>query len=388
MPPIGIFLLTMLSLSTIYRKMKSNKTFNWSLPSVFLLCLFVATVGSLTVTKNEIAAVGSFIIVVYWGIYQTIVASKGTEKFEQYRWLIIFGGLYNCLLGPVNQWVVQHPVIGFLTGTGLMGDTANPNYGRLVGSGYNPNFTVVLLLLALAFVLAEVLTRMPKKQYKFIGMLLSMLPILSIGVVQTGSRAGFVTMLCIYALLLIRLSRVVFVFGALALLIFMKPILHLIPRYTSIDASYMGRKEIWMNAIEIWSEHPLFGTTQLGFREEYHRLFHLDLPHAHNFFIGYMAEYGLVGIVALLVLVMVTGYHVVQMYLHKRGDMGQLNYFLLGFPIIVCTGLLDEPIYSPQIAIIVIMLMGFWENYSGRIQYVYRARTKGAISGGFWPHAN
>lgn len=379
LPPIGILLLTILSLSTIYRTIKSKKPFNHSVFSLFLLCLFAATVGSVLEMQNGMVMAGSLIVLIYWGIYQTIVTTKGAVRFEQFRWIIIACGLYNCLLGPFNQWVNQYPVIGLLTGTGLMGDTPDPNYARLIGSGYNPNFTVVLLLLALAFLLAELLTRIHRKQYAIVGMVVLMLPILSMGVMETGSRAGFITMVCIYALFFIRLSPIVAAMGSLVLLYFIEPIVRLIPRSTSIDSSFEGRQEIWMNAIEIWEQHPLFGTTQLGFRLEYSRMFHLDLPHAHNMFIGYLAEYGLIGCVALIFLIAITGYQVVNLYIHKRGDKGPLNYFLLGFPVIVCTGILDEPVFSPQIAILAIMLMGFWEKYSGRIHYAYMDKIRYAI---------
>jgi O-antigen ligase len=373
LPPIGIFLLTVLSFSTIYQTIKSKKPFNRSLFSIFLLFLLIATVGSVCQMHNGMLVVESLMILVYWGIYQRIFTSKGAVNFEHYRWIIIFGGLYNCILDPVNKWAIGHPIIGFLTGTGLIGDSPVSNYKRLIGSGYNPNFTMFLILLAMAFVFAEMLIRIQKKKYKFIGLLLLLLPVLSLGVLETGSRAGYITMVCIYALFLIRLSKILFVTVSLVLLCLIKPLVHLMPRNTSIDSSYLGRKEIWINAIKIWTQHPLFGTTQLGFRQEYIRLFHLDIPHAHDIFIGFFAEYGLVGGVPFLFLVAITVYKCANLFFLKRGNKGLLNYFLLSLPVIVFTGILDEPVYSPQIALVTIILMSFWEKYSSRIRYAYMA---------------
>lgn len=373
LPPIGILLLTVLSLSTVYQTIKSKKPFNRSLFSVFLLCLFIATIGSVFEMHNGALLVGSLMILVYWGIHQRIFASKGAVNFERYRWIIIFGGLYNCLLDPVNKWAIHHPIIGFLTGTGLLGDTPGSNYKRLIGSDYNPNFTMVVILLAIAFVLAEMLIRIQKRQYKFVGLLLLMLPVLSLGVLATGSRAGYITMVCIYALFFIRLSKILFVTVSLVLLGLMKPLIHLMPRNTSIDSSYLGREEIWTNAIQIWTQHPLFGTTQLGFRQEYNRLFHLEIPHAHDILIGFFAEYGLLGGVSFLVVAAITVYKCANLFLLKRGNKGLLNYFLFSLPILVFTGILDEPTYSPQIALVAIMLMSFWEKYSSRIYYAYTA---------------
>lgn len=371
LPPIGICLLTVLSVSTIYQTIKSKQPLNRALFSIFLLCLFAATIGSVFQMHNAMLLAGSFMILVYWGIHQRIYASKGAVDFTHYRWILIFGGLYNCILAPVNQWAIDHPVFGFLTGTGLFGESPASNDNRLIGSGYNPNFTMFIILLAMAFVLAEVLIRIQKKQYKFIGLLLLLLPVLSLGVLETGSRAGYITMVCIYALFIIRLSKILIITGSLALICLFKPLYHLMPRNTSIDSSYLGREEIWRHAFKIWSQHPLFGTTQLGFREEYMRLFHLDLPHAHNVFIGFFAEYGLLGGVSFLLLVAITVYKCANLSFLKRGNKGLLNYFLLSLPIIVFTGVMDEPVYSPQIALITIMLMSFWEKYSSRIHYAY-----------------
>ena len=40
-----------------------------------------------------------------------------------------------------------------------------------------------------------------------------------------------------------------------------------------------------------------------------------------------------------------------------------IEYFLLSLPIMVLTGVLDEPTFSPQIGLLSIMLLSYWDQY-------------------------
>ena len=48
-----------------------------------------------------------------------------------------------------------------------------------------------------------------------------------------------------------------------------------------------------------------------------------------------------------------------------------VEYFLLSLPIIVLTGMLDEPTFSPQIALLSIMLLSYWDQYVKKYVKVY-----------------
>ncbi|WKB36481.1 hypothetical protein QS257_05085 [Terrilactibacillus sp. S3-3] len=75
-----------------------------------------------------------------------------------------------------------------LTGGMLIGYN---HHDRLFGSAYNPNYASYLLVLAIAFLLAELLQAIKKGAEKQIGFSLILLALLSFGVFDTGSRAGF-----------------------------------------------------------------------------------------------------------------------------------------------------------------------------------------------------
>jgi O-antigen ligase len=383
LPPFGITLLFILSFSTIYRTFKAKKQFNFSLLSVFLICLFLATVGAVFQMHNLSLLIGSVMMLGYWGIYQRIISSETPKNFKYYQWIVILGGLYNCLIGYINNWAFTHPIIGFLTGTILIGDKSTGNYGRLIGSAYNPNFTMYLLLLSMAFIFAKMLNHIQKKQYAVLSLFIPMLIVLSIGVIETGSRAGFITMICIYALFFIRLNKVIFITVSVVIICLIKPIFNLMPRNTSIDGSFLGREQIWMNSLDIWGHHPLFGTTPYGFRQEYMNLFGKDVPHSHDIFIGFFAEYGILGGLSFLILLAVTVYKCVNLFFYKEKNKGLLDSFLLSLPIIVFTGVLDEPNFTPQLGVLTIILLGYWGKYSSRFKYSYPeipvARMKGAI---------
>jgi O-antigen ligase len=92
-------------------------------------------------------------------------------------------------------------------------------------------------------------------------------------------------------------------------------------RLTSPEAGgdLVIREDIWSAAVEIYSQHPLFGVGLDNFSEAYaalpsnlsnaaqRRLLHqseiLVPPHAENLYLNVLAEQGIVGIAALLVLV-------------------------------------------------------------------------------------
>lgn len=371
LPPVGILFLFVLSFSTIYHTLKARKRLNFSLPFILFLCLFIATVGAVFQMKNLTLLVGSMMVLGYWGLYQRVISNGSEENFRRYRWIVILGGVYNCLIGFAGKSLITHPVIGFLTGTLLFGGTPSVDYSRLIGSAYNPNFTMYLLLLSMAFVFAEMLIYFRKKQYPVLALLIPILLILSVGVIATGSRAGYFTMVCIYILFFMRINKVIFITTSVILLGSIKPLFDLMPRTASLDQSYQVREQIWINSLELWGHHPLFGTTPLGFRQAYIDLFAQDVPHAHDIFIGFFAEYGILGGIPFLIFVCTTVYKCVNLFFYRENNNGLLDYFLLSLPIIIFTGVLDEPIFSPQIALLTIVLLGYWEVYSNRFAFSY-----------------
>lgn len=375
LPPLGILSLFIVSFVSIFKHLKKKRPLRFSLIPFFFVCLFISTIGAAYQMHNPFLLAGSIMVLGYWGLYQRIVSTIRKENFQHYRWIVIFGGLYNCLIASGSKWMIAHPLIGFLTGTRLIGGTPSTDYSRLIGSAYNPNFTMYLLLLSMAFIFAEMLNHIRKKHFIALSWLIPILLILSKGVIATGSRAGFFAIICIYFLFFFRLNKVVFTTSSILLLLLAKWLLALIPRNQSITDSFLVRKTIWKNSIELWKNHFLFGTTPFGFQQTYFGLFHdPSVPHAHNIFIGFFSEYGALGGIAFLILLCATIYKSVSLFFCRKKKHAYLNYFLLSLPIVVLTGVLDEPTFSPQVAMLTIILLAYWERYTKKVTLIKRNR--------------
>lgn len=362
LPPVGILLLLILSLSTIIKTWK-EKQFHFSLVSFFFICLFISTIGAVIQMKHPILFVDSIMVLGYWGIYLWIVTNSSIDRFRDFKWIMIFGGLYNCVIGWVYHFLNMSPIMELLMGTKLFAESTPNNYNRLIGSAYNPNFTMHLLLIAIALLFAEILTNYRKRQWGAISWQVAILLILSNGVIATGSRAGFFAMICVYFLFFLRLNKIVFVVSAVITFFQSNQLSQLIPRNDTIDGSFQVREDIWRNAIELWKQHFLFGTTPHGFVQAYENSFNQAVPHAHNIFIGFFSEYGIVGGLAFVILLCASIYNLVSLYIYNNKNDRLMEYFILSMPVILLTGLLDEPTFSPQVSLVTIMLLSYWDQY-------------------------
>jgi hypothetical protein len=370
LPPIGMLFLFLLSFVTLYKNWKDKQYVSFSLVSLFFLCLLISTVCAAYQMENVSLLVSSMMVLGYWGLYLRVRKNGSRIHFQKYKWIIIFGGIYNCLIGWSLKWISVNPVLGLLLGIKQLGETDN---SRLFGSSYNSNFAMYLLLVAIAFMLAEMNAAIWKKKYLFLSWQIPLLLVLSYGVITTGSRAGYVTMIILYMLFFLRLNKIIFITMTTLLLFQIKRIYELMPRNDNVLFSTQGRENIWTNSIYLWKEHFLFGTTPLGFQEEYFKFFNDNIVHAHNLFIGFFAEFGIVGGIAFLILLCTTAYKALTLFFYKENINGLLDYFLLSLPIIVLTGILDEPTFSPQIALPTIILLGYWDKYTTNFSFAFLA---------------
>jgi O-antigen ligase len=381
LPPVGILFLFIMSLKTLYKNLKDNRGFSLSVSSFFFLCLFIATVGAAIQSLNSVFFIASVMVIGYWGLYLRIVSEEISNQFKQYRWILIFGGIYNCLIGWISKWFAISPIVGFLSGTQLYGGPAPKGDSRLLGAAYNPNFTVYLILIALAFLLAKLLIVVRNKRWSLVALFIPAVLLLSKGVIDTGSRAGFLAMICVYFLFLLRLNKFIFLFGSIFMLVQTKWLFEIMPRNELVDHSFKLRKQIWEYSYELWQKHIVFGTTPFGFKQEFNNYMYqiyenvphalTNIPHAHNTLIGFFAEYGALGGIAFLLLLSANMYKAAQLFFGKQNNKAIPEHFLFCIPILAVTGIFDEPVYSPQIAIITIMLLGNWDKYTKQFTFAY-----------------
>lgn len=368
LPPIGILSLSIIGLHTLYYHWYIKKRIVYSFSSYFFLCLFLATVGAALSFKNVSYLLISVMILGYWGLYCRILISENNQLFQRYQSIIIFGGVYSCVIGWLSNWIMFPETLGYLLGTVLFGEVKPKNFNRLIGCEYNPNFTVYILLIAISFLLAKMLTSLQKKQHTGLMWQLPILLLLSYGVFQTGSRAGFATLVLIYLIFIYRFNRITFFFCTLLGLSFSKWLISIMPRADSVLQASKNRLDIWKNAYLIWKNNPLFGVTPLGFGQEYLLQNNHYIPHAHNLLLGMFSEYGLLGGLSFLTLVSINFVKCTQLiFLTRKGYL--YNSFLLSLPIILFTGFFDEPLFSPQIGFLTVVLFACWDRYSERLLF-------------------
>jgi O-antigen ligase len=370
LPPLGIFLLLLSGLQTIFKHWKEKKRFVFSLSSYFFLCLLMSTIGA-AISMKEISYLSiSVMILGYWGLYLRILETEKNQLFQHFRWILIFGGVYSCVIGWISQWCTFPPAVGYLTGTVLFGNTNLQDYKRLIGCEYNPNFTVYILLFANSFLLAYLLGSLRSKRFVSLVWQLPIVLVLSYGVVQTGSRAGFAAMILIYLFFILRLNRTIFIFSTIFVLTLSKWLQHLMPRNESVIQAIQIRDAIWKSGYDIWKDHPFFGVTPIGFSQESLKHFNLFEPHAHNMLIGMFAEYGTLGGLAFLFVIFLNLLKCIHLFFSIQSKKCILDSFLLGLPIIILTGVFDEPLFSPQISVLTVILLACWDRFTKRMHYV------------------
>jgi len=369
LPPLGVFLLLLSGLHTICKHWKEKKRFVFSLSSYFFLCLFISTIGA-SISMKEISYLSvSGMILGYWGLYLRILDTEKNQLFQHFRLIMIFGGVYSCVIGWFSQWYTFPLAVGYLTGTVPLG-LGHFDLNRLVGCTYNPNFTVYILLISISFLLAHLLASLRSKRFVHFVWVFPILFLLSYGVIQTGSRAGFASMILIYLLFIMRLNRYIFIISILFILSLSKWLLHLMPRNELVNLSIQVRKDIWKSSYKIWQDHSIFGVTPIGFGQEYLKDYNEVVPHAHNILIGMFAEYGTLGGVAFLLVICLNLVKCIHLFFSIRSHKCLLDSFLLSLPIIILTGVFDEPLFSPQIGFLTVILLACWDRYTKRMHYV------------------
>jgi len=372
-PPLGMLLLFVLGWRTIFQILIKKEKISFSYVDIFFITLGISTIGATIEMKDAYFLFTTLMILGYWGLYLHIMRIGTRGFFQIFRWIMIFGSIYSLLIGIISSFFKFPTLLGYLTGTILFGvKEPMKEYHRLIGNAYNPNFTVYILLIGLSFILAKILTSVRKNQYQSLWWQTLIVIILSFGVVQTGSRGGFGTMIGIFLLFFFRLNIKVFILLSIIALSMHNVFLQLIPRSDILNVSTMQRETIWRNSFKIWKDHWLFGTTPLGFGIEYSKLTGQDIPHAHNMLIGVFTEYGTFSGLVFILLILITAYKMLVLFFSTNKRIYLLDYFLLSLPIIVLTGIFDEPLFSPQLGLLTIILWASWERYTRQIDFFER----------------
>ncbi|MED3561090.1 O-antigen ligase family protein, partial [Bacillus xiapuensis] len=360
LPPIGMLWLLIIGWHHIQRMMKSSSKFPFNVTVFFFICLMVSTIGAaITAEKLEYGLVFALLLG-YLGLYLRAKESIRISMFKRYQWIVIAGGCYSVLTGFLPESLRAHPIWGLLLGTKWIG--GNMNDPRLVGSEYNPNFACLLLLISFSLVLSKLLRK--KEIFNSLKSLDWFLVLfLGYGIVATQSRAGVITMIIIFLLFLFRYRRKIGFWVSGAVVFLLPLLLHILPRSNLIGKSTLVRGQIWENSIRIWEQHFFFGTTPMGFQAAY-SAFGAPVPHAHNILLAFFAEFGTLGGLGFVVLLLWTAVKYLSLVKCSSDQKIMLETLILSLPILLFTGILDHPLSSPQTALALIPLLSFWDRYT------------------------
>jgi O-Antigen ligase len=370
-PPVGILLLLFIGWFNLHQVWKKGESIKLT-PGLFLLgCMFISTICATLAMNNYSFFLVSALFLSYIGLYIRI-ANNRMKIFRSFKYFIIVGGLYFYCIYPFQQLMMEMPLLSFFTGTALIGTVGiDPqSYTRLIGSTYNPNFSVALLLLGLSFLFADCLESLRKMAYKKLAIQFVAVCMLVHAILLTGSKAGFVIMLIIFIFFLLRWNKWISLVPITLMVLNIPLLINWMPRSEKLFESAELRKEIWKRSFYLWQEHSLFGTTSIGFYKEYFYHFNEHVPHAHNMILGIFTEYGSLGGIAFLLVIFINGYKVFYLYLSKSKNKVYLDVFLLSLPVLLLTGIFDYVLYSPQIALLAIIVLASWEKYTANVSLV------------------
>lgn len=141
----------------------------------------------------------------------------------------------------------------------------------------------------------------------FLGFLIGLL---SVGLFDSSRKARRKTQYYLKILFMVLL-----IFGVLLSILeyssksyYLERIASIIPKYHNNSITFKGGSNIygrlfyWKNAEEIFIKSPIIGGGFYSYQELTSRLYHVLIPHAHNSYLQTLAELGLVGILAFILL--------------------------------------------------------------------------------------
>lgn len=371
LPPVGVVYFVLLGLYTVVKRLIKKQRFPLNSSSFFYFALIICSTMALLTVRHLSPYVYipvPLLLLSYYGVYLTIFeeVQKKNQSFHFFGVSLVLGGLYlfifSLFCNLLNAYGLKIPYpFDYLTGRALLGI---PPTARLYGSAFNPNFASYLLLLAIGIALAYLIKAFKTKSWRPAILSLIIIVIYWTGILDTGSRSAVITMFILTEIALLKIQWKVALVTTALVLIKLQALLQLVPRKGIIDLSYSNRLVIWKNAIKIFWSHPIFGVSPAGFNVYYVKLTKKYVPHAHDIFLAFFSEYGLLGGGMFLVFSIIMAIYFVKMVIHPSiRSLSYSNAFLLTLPIILFTGLLDHPLYSPQIALPTVILLAFFHRY-------------------------
>jgi putative inorganic carbon (HCO3(-)) transporter len=231
---------------------------------------------------------------------------------------------------------------------------------RSIGTASNSNLAAALLIcLALMSIYASsVLSKRSHRVMAFATFFLFCAAIWCTG--SRGAWVGLVIGLLVQVWMTGKRRRaVLFFIGLVIAAVIIYTNKTLIPREETLFATAEVRIFVWQNSFQIFSENWLFGTLPLHFGHLFEEMTGRYLFHAHNVFLGVASEFGLLGLILFVNLIVITTHRARRW---RKSAVSKEEKRLAGMLISVIFALLghgmyDYPMISPQIGLVFMLAM-------------------------------
>ncbi|WP_239984915.1 O-antigen ligase family protein [Sporolactobacillus pectinivorans] len=360
LPPLGMAVLAWFGCKEWVAIIRRRSVLSTDPVSILFMLVTLASVGAAIANRQVTDLLSTAMLAGYYGIYLYLLNNPGRLRLAKYLWITILGGVYlyfsNQFYDVLSHFITIPPDVNLMTGHLLMGFSKQ---NRLYGSAYNPNYACYLLILALSLLLVELLRSIKLRSMQKIAAELVALPILGFSIYETGSRAGFVIMILLLLLFTYNWNKKIFISVSILAVACTPFIFNAMPRTDSTGFSMQQRLNIWKNSFKLFTDHPLFGTTSLGFPDAYHRLTGHTIAHAHNLLLSVFASSGVVCGIFFTWLLIAGSISLIWSLKKEKGYL-RTTLFFFSLPTIIAYGLLDFTLSSPQVMLVVIALVSFW----------------------------
>lgn len=358
LPPVA--LLCVASVVLWHWKKQPKKVFEWP-EKVFMGFMIISAISWLINPSWYYGIPVAIITIGMFGLY--FLLSVWIRHFVQWTWQDVqqiylafwLGGLFVALIVFFQQmdWdVINDSFIGYILQFYNEFRFQSEWSVRSIGTSGNSNLTAALLICfaLMSIYAASVLQKKWQKGLAFVVFAIYVTAIWCTG--SRGAWAGLLIGLIVQLWMTGHRKRTVTITLAIFLLIYCFP--EIIPRKETLQATIDVRLEVWTTAFDIFREHWLLGVQPLHFGQLFVNKAGFYVFHAHNILLGVASEYGTVGLLLFLSLLVVTVQRarrwrkVANRKEEKRlaGMLVSQTMALMGH------GMYDYPITAPQIGLL------------------------------------
>ncbi len=320
--------------------------------SVGLMLLTMWSFSVAVFYESWVSFAASFVLACFFLFHQWMLSREWTrDGLERLMTQLFHLGTGTALIGWLQQMGQLPTEPGWFTWLMGWAPFVPISEERISGTFNNPNFAAswYAVLLILGMWMWE---RSARARRALVA--LEML-VLCGALYFTGSRGGMSGWLVgtfFYLFIRYRQRVLFFLAGAMALLMtvgFFR--MEWLPRGELFWKSLDTRLEIWRTGLDLFLEKPLtgIGLANMWFVEPWMRSYPDPLPHAHNTLLSIAVELGIVGLGLFLWMQIFVIRGLVQLTA-ERDAFAPL--FVGAFAVLAMQGLVDHPIFLPQVAVI------------------------------------